>query len=70
MKVIATYLRRTGLSQSQFAELLDCSQSLVSQWITGETSITPERALEIERVTSGKIKRQQLVPKLYRGMAA
>ena len=70
MSAIATYLKRTGLSQRQFAELLNCSQSLVSQWITGETRMTAERALEIERVTSGKIKRQQLLPELYRGMAA
>lgn len=70
MHEIAAYLKKTGLSQRQFAELLECSQSLVSQWITGETRMTGEWAVEIERVTSGKIKRQKLVPQLYRGMAA
>lgn len=69
------YLKKHGITQKQFAAKLGCSQGLVSQWITGETKITNDWALKIERETKRStphdyVKRQALLPELYRGMAA
>lgn len=68
--VLEAYLKKHGITQKQFAARLGCSQSLVSQWITGETEMTGERAIKIERVTNREVRRQDLLPELYKGMAA
>lgn len=70
MKALKQYLDSTGLTQKQFATLIDCSQSLVSQWLSGDVEMTAAWAIEIERVTRQKLRRQDLLPELYRGMAA
>ena len=70
MKALKGYLDKTGLTQRQFADLIGCSQSLVSQWISGDIQMTNGWALVIERRTHQKLKRQDLLPELFRGMAA
>ena len=70
MRALQQYLDQTGLTQRQFAHLIDCSQSLVSQWLTGKVQMTVERAISIERCTRQKVRRQDLLPEIYRGMAA
>lgn len=70
MKALKGYLDKTGLTQRQFADLIGCSQSLVSQWISGDIQMTNDWALVIERRTHQKIRRQDLLPELFRGMAA
>lgn len=68
--VIEKYLKKHDITQRQFADKLGCSQSLVSQWISGDTQITGRWAVLIERATGGEVRRQELLPDLYRGMAA
>ena len=68
--VLDSYLKKHGLTQREFADKIGCSQSLVSQWISGETKITGRWAVVIERETERDVKRQDLLPELYRGMAA
>ena len=70
MKALKGYLDKTGLTQRQFADLIGCSQSLVSQWISGDIQMTNDWALEVEKRTHQKLKRQDLLPELFRGMAA
>lgn len=67
---IAAYLKKHNISQEAFAKSLGVSKGLVWQWLNGRTAITGERAVQIERITNGAIKRQHLLPELYRGMAA
>lgn len=73
--VLPKYLKKHGLTQEEFATRLGCSQSLVSQWLSGSTNITPQWALEIERVTKRStpeeyVRRQDVLPELYRGLPA
>lgn len=70
MKVLKGYLDKSGLTQRQFADLIGCSQSLVSQWISGDIQMTNDWALVIERRTHQKLRRQDLLPELFRGLAA
>ena len=70
MQALHAYLEKTGLTQRQFAHLVGCSQSLVSQWLSGTVQMTAEKAIKIERCTRQKLRRQDLLPDLYRGMAA
>ena len=65
-----SYLKKHEISQEAFAKSLGVSKGLVWQWLNGRTKITGRYAVAIERVTAGEIKRQHLLPELYRGMAA
>ncbi len=67
---IPTYRKTHGLSQVAFAALLTergspATQSLVSQWESGNTAISGDRAIEIERVTDGEISRGDLRPDFW-----
>jgi DNA-binding transcriptional regulator YdaS (Cro superfamily) len=62
---IPAYLHKHGLSQADFATMLDVSPGLVWQWINEYTQITAERAKEIEEKTRGEITRHDLRPDLY-----
>ena len=68
--VLERYLKKHGMTQQQLADRLECSQSLVSQWISGDVEMTGRWAIKIERATNGEVRRQQLLPELFRGMAA
>jgi DNA-binding transcriptional regulator YdaS (Cro superfamily) len=57
------YLNTT--TQAAFAERLGVTQGLVSQWLTGETKLTAERAVQIEEVTAGEVSRSDLRPDLW-----
>ena len=59
-----------GTESTLQSPLWASERGLVGQWLHGETTITAERALQIERVTKGEVKRQQLRPELFRGMRA
>ena len=48
---IRAYLEKHGLSQQDFADQVGVSQSIVSQWINGVKSVSPEMAREVEHVT-------------------
>lgn len=51
------YLKEVSQSQSEFGGQLNppASQGLVSQWTRGITRITLDYALQIERVTEGRV---------------
>lgn len=70
MVALDRYLKKHGITQQGFAERLRCSQSLVSQWLSGDTRMTAQWAVLIERETNGEVKRQHLLPDIYRGMEA
>ena len=44
------------------AESIGISPSYLSQMASGETNISPERAVKIELVTGGQVTRQELRP--------
>lgn len=67
---ILTYRKEKGLSQAAFAALLTkmgatATQSLVSQWESGETTITADRAVQIEKATRKAVNRSDLRPDLF-----
>jgi len=64
---LAEYLQKT--TQAAFAESLGVSQGLVSQWLTGDTRVTAERAKQIETVTNGQITRTDLRPDIFEAAA-
>lgn len=51
------YLKEVSQSQSEFGSQLTptASQGLVSQWVRGITRVTLDYALQIERVTGGRV---------------
>lgn len=72
---ILTYRKTKELSQAAFAALLTAkgvptTQALVSQWEQGATTITAERAVDIERATDGEVRRGDLRPDLWPENAA
>lgn len=66
---IRAYMRRYNLSQRAFGELIDASQSAVSQWLCGKAKMSGPTAKRIEERTGGAIKRKKLLPRLF-GSAA
>lgn len=67
---LATYRKQQGWSQSKLAELLTAAgfpatQSLVSQWEAGAVVIPPERCAQIEQVTGGGVRREDLRPDVF-----
>lgn len=54
------YLKEAGSSQADFGRELvpPASQALVSQWIRGVTRITLDYALQIDRISCGKVSPQ------------
>jgi DNA-binding transcriptional regulator YdaS (Cro superfamily) len=62
------YLETT--TQADIARLLGCSQGLVSQWLSGVQRVTAERAVQIEKVTDGKVTAAELRPDLFGERAA
>lgn len=55
--LLADHLKEVEVSQGDFGATLNppASQALVSQWIRGVTRVTLDYALQIERVTEGKV---------------
>jgi len=68
--ILSEYLRTKKLTQAQFAERMGVSQGLVWQWLNGRQPITAERAVKIELLTEGEIRRHELRPDLYQASAA
>jgi DNA-binding transcriptional regulator YdaS (Cro superfamily) len=60
---LSDYLSTT--TQAELAGRLGVSQSMVSQWLTGISRITAERALDIERATQGQVTRHDLRPDIF-----
>lgn len=62
---IATYLERQGITQKEFAELVGVSQSIVSQWLSGERGIAIHTAHRLQKRTKREITVRALFPKLF-----
>ena len=62
---LKTYLETAKKTQAEFAEDLDVTQGLVSQWLRGVTRITAERCRDIERVTNGRVTVHDLRPDIF-----
>lgn len=61
--------KEQSLSQSRLAEMLTsagfpATQALVSQWETGAVVLSAERAMQIQLVTAGAIRKESLRPDL------
>lgn len=60
---LGDYFRQgDSLTQTALAKRLGVSQGLVSQWVAGRTAVSAERAIEIERATSGAVRCEELRP--------
>ena len=62
---LAQYLQKHEITQKQFGDRLNVTAGLISQYISGTTRITAERALQIETATDGHVMRHELRPDLY-----
>jgi DNA-binding transcriptional regulator YdaS (Cro superfamily) len=60
---LRNYIKTT--TQVELAKLLNVTQGLISQWVRGETKITAERAIQIEKATKGKVSRAELRPDIF-----
>jgi len=49
-------------SQAEMARLLRVTAPTVNQWCSGERAVPAKRALQIEALTAGQIKRSDLCP--------
>lgn len=48
--ILAEYLETRGMSQAEFARRCGCSPDLISGIIAGESPLTPETALQFEKI--------------------
>lgn len=55
-----------GGKRSSLARELDVSWQQINLWLKGQSIVTGERAVMIEEVTKGKVKREEVRPDLYR----
>ncbi|MGE0447770.1 MAG: transcriptional regulator [Vicinamibacterales bacterium] len=62
---LRTYLESNDITQAAFAARLGVTQGLVWQWLAERTTITAERAIQIEAATDGHVHRHELRPDLY-----
>ena len=72
---LAEYIEKQGLSQREFGRLFKpaLSQGLIWQWLAwlenpaapGMARITAERAIEVEKITGGLVKREELRPDIF-----
>jgi len=51
------------ITQAQLAAMLQISPSAISQW--QENGVPEDRAVDIERATEGKVRRQEVAPRFY-----
>lgn len=56
MEKLATYLASKGISQKQFAALVNIHPSVISRFLRGEAKPSLDTAFIIERATKGRVK--------------
>jgi DNA-binding transcriptional regulator YdaS (Cro superfamily) len=69
-QLIQRYIDAKKLTQTQFAELADVPQGMVSYWINGKRPVSAKAALAIERNTDGVLSRFDLCPDIFRNDTA
>lgn len=58
-------------SKAKLAKLLDVRPPTVNQWCSGIRPIPPARAIQIQNLTEGQVKREHLCPSFpWNGAAA
>lgn len=57
-----------GGNAARGARRLGVTRQAMHQWMTGAELVAPSRALEIERLTGGKVTRPDLRPDLFGGL--
>lgn len=62
---IREYRLKHRLTLEQFAERVGVRKSVVCKWERGSQGPSPQKTLEIERVTGGEITREELRPDVY-----
>lgn len=60
---LADHLRKTGMTQLEFAELAGVPGPQVSMWLSGRRRPGLESAFKIERATGGKVRATDWLPK-------
>ncbi len=61
MDAIDRAIRIAG-SRSKLAELIGASEQAISFWVTGKRGVSAEFAVQIERVTEGAVRCEELCP--------
>jgi len=64
-KPISDYLERHKITQAAFGNLLNTSQGMVNQWVTGRRPVSLKMAVAIEKATNGEVTAVQLQPDVY-----
>lgn len=59
---LQSYIDEDRGNATKLAAALEIPLSYLSQMATGDRSVSPEKALSIERATDGKVTRQELRP--------
>ena len=59
---LKTYLKESGLSLTEFGDLLGVSEHAVRKWVYGQRTPDPENALAIERATGGAVSASEVSP--------
>lgn len=52
-------------SMAEMARALNVTKTAIKKWQLGENRITAERAIEFEKATEGRFKRQDFRPDLF-----
>lgn len=62
---LSEYLNLPHVTQASLAQRLGVSQGAVSHWLNGRSTITAERAKEIEAATDYLVTRYELRPDIF-----
>lgn len=62
---IRTYIKKHGLTQSEFGKRFGYSQSMVNQWLHKRRPISAEAAVDLHKKTGGEIDRAVLRKDLF-----
>ena len=52
---LSDYLRMTGLTQLEFAQKIPCSQSTISQILSGKMQVSEKMAKKIKETSNGQV---------------
>lgn len=64
-EILRDYLATSGIRKTRLARDLECSHSLIYQWLQGDIPISARMAIRLEQVTHGAIRRRDLFPELF-----
>lgn len=62
---IKTYRAKAGLSQDQFAKLIEVTQGLINHWEQNRQQPSAVMSRKIEEKTNGELKRTDLRPDIF-----